>query len=406
MFEFLLQLAENPVFAGIAGGVGLSTLIYSLKAVPGAMWKIVKRQFSVELVIDNADDLFHRLAIHLSRSPDVLKSRWLRMVELYNEAEQRWEWQPSFGHGWHLIKDGGDWFLLHRAFEEKSAGLTLQQRETITIRTLGANQRPIRDLMKRAADVYESGETTRVYVFQSGSYMLADRKIARSPDTLFIPPDQKRRIIADMQRFLTARDDYRRRGIPYRRGYLFEGPPGTGKTTLAFVLACLARRPVYMINLNTCGGDAGLQSAFNQIEAGAFVVIEDADTAKMTHERTAAPSGDTEVKVDSEKHVTLAGLLNAVDGMASRENRVLIITSNHADKLDAALLRPGRIDVRERIDWIGEPEARAMAEAFGADDGWFEANVRHALPMSPAALQGLLLGRMLVDPKPRLQIAA
>lgn len=389
---WLDALLQNEVLAGIVGGAGISTVFYQLRELPLQLWGGAKRQLTVELIVDNSDDLFTRLAIYLSRHRQVTRARWLRMVESYNDEDQKWEWAPSFGFGWHLIKDHESWFLIYRNLDEKSGGISLVRRETFTIRTLGRSQAAIRGLMRRSELVYEQSETVRIYAYHDGDYLLVDRKPARRPETIFIPDDQKQRLFADLDRFLVSRERYRHFGIPYRRGYLLKGPPGTGKTTMAFALACRANRPVYMINLNTCGGDTGLLAAFNRVEAGGFVIIEDADTSQVSHERTTsdqpAPSDD------AKNQVTLAGLLNAIDGIASRENRILVLTSNYAEKLDAALVRPGRIDVQETIGLIAEPEARAMAVAFlGHQSDWFQAEIVPQLPMSPATLQGLLLSK-------------
>jgi chaperone BCS1 len=92
--------------------------------------------------------------------------------------------------------------------------------------------------------------------------------------------------------------------------------------------------------------------------------------------------------------VTLSGLLNALDGLGSREGRITFITSNHAELLDPALIRPGRVDKQYELGFLDEPEARRMFNRFFPETpvDKLPIDIESALPISPADLQNRLLG--------------
>lgn len=141
----------------------------------------------------------------------------------------------------------------------------------------------------------------------------------------------------DMDWFLKNEEWYQSVGVPYRRGYLFHGIPGSGKTTTAISLAAKFRKDVYVLPLEGINDERLLQ-AIAQVGKDGILLMEDIDCVSATIERgTQAPPGTKDTP-------TLQGLLNAIDGAATPEGRIVIGTTNRKEVLDKALIRPGRID--------------------------------------------------------------
>ena len=106
----------------------------------------------------------------------------------------------------------------------------------------------------------------------------------------------------------------------------------------------------YVLSLTGVDDDS-LRELFAELPARCVVLLEDIDAANATHSRqrqTAAPRQDNPNSGNKKfgGEVSLSALLNAIDGVGSRQGRLLIMTTNHVECLDAALIRPGRIDMK------------------------------------------------------------
>lgn len=205
-------------------------------------------------------------------------------------------------------------------------------------------------LLERLSEDQEKRKPALHLLDSWGDWSKRDDLPERSIQSVVLAAGQMERIRDDMKDFLDQEAEYVRRGIPYHRGYMLYGPPGTGKTSIARALAAHFQLDLWYAPLGDLEKDTSLMSLVNQVKPGSILLLEDIDVYHATRERDDATRG-----------TSMAGLLNALDGVATPHGLITFLTTNDRDVIDPALLRPGRVDVQE---YIGHPDAQQVADLY------------------------------------------
>ena len=176
---------------------------------------------------------------------------------------------------------------------------------------------------------------------------------SRPLESVVLPQGQLPRIISDIRRFLDSEGDYSRRCIPWHRGHFYHGEAGTGKTSTAQALASHFAMDMWYLPLSDVKRDSDLIQKISGIRGKSILLLEDIDVFSAAGQRK-----------EEEKHhsggSTLSGLLNALDGIATPHGLITIMTANHPEVLDKALLRTGRVDLEEHFTLSGHKEAKRL----------------------------------------------
>ncbi|GAV84582.1 AAA domain-containing protein/AAA_assoc domain-containing protein [Cephalotus follicularis] len=157
-------------------------------------------------------------------------------------------------------------------------------------------------------------------------------------DTMAMDPVMKKELIEDLDRFVSRKEYYRRIGKAWKRGYLLYGPPGSGKSSLIAAMANYLKFDVYDLDLKDVQCNSDLRRLLIGTGSRSIIVIEDIDSSFESGE---------------DDKVTLSGLLNFIDGLWSScgDERIIVFTTNHNDRIDPVLIRPGRMDMQLHMSY-------------------------------------------------------
>jgi chaperone BCS1 len=294
-------------------------------------------------------------------------------------------YEPNFGSDRFWFE--GRMFFFSRTRREKQVRSPWgeSQDQVLTISCVGRNTEPIKELLNFIKRWFLTKDNNMTAIYRSApkeerkdyAWDRQSLRPSRPMSTVSLAQKEKANIVIDINEYLhpTSSKWYAARGIPYRRGYLFHGPPGTGKTSLSFALAGIFGLDIYCISLMEVGlTESDLNKLFTELPRRCIVLLEDIDSAGLRRPDEPSPSKDGDTSAEDsgtddgltkishptspsrsvtnppvggfKSLISLSGLLNAIDGVASHEGRVLIMTTNCPEKLDSALIRPGRVDLQ------------------------------------------------------------
>jgi SpoVK/Ycf46/Vps4 family AAA+-type ATPase len=223
--------------------------------------------------------------------------------------------------------------------------------------------------------------TYQIYRWDDGDWNGDTIPVIKTFDNIFLPKNIKEQLLDSIDTFTNAKQFYQDNGIPYKKGYIFYGDPGTGKTSTIYAITQQLKSNMYMVDLNK---PLDFIKSIRKIKPGSVVVFEDIDTANGVQKRSNDEKDEKDEKdEDDEKDddaklskyfgfEILGKLLEVLDGYNYLDKCYIILTTNHLDKLDKALYRPGRIDEKYKFGYLDIETFIDIVSHFYKDNETFE----------------------------------
>ena len=236
---------------------------------------------------------------------------------------------------------------------------------------------------------YADLDVNKIYVFEwehgkynnDGDFQHKEISVFKNFKNIYLPENIQKEIKYDIDKFLESKEFYRENGIPYKRGYLLYGPPGTGKNSLCYAIANEYKMNLYKLNvkdiLSGASGKFNIKQTIQKIPPSSILFIDEIDiniyNDRLVKDVKMEEGSIQEVKRkisnnETEKKLPMSTLMEILDGYDSLHGCIVILTTNHIEHLDPALIRPGRIDLHFLLDKLGYLDIQKTIKRFTGFD--------------------------------------
>lgn len=319
---------DNQVFSGgiglavLAGGAHAFRLSYQIGL------RMLRRHFLTSLEVTSKDKSFpwvlHWLSVQQGARTQHLSVETISRIAPGNATvpgQGPIGFRLVHGPGQHLLNYKGNYILVQRTREQQMVDLNSGKPwEKVVFTSLGRNVSIFQEILFDAYNLTAQQEEGKTIIFTNwGSEwrQFGQPRVKRSVDSVVLDENVANNLVKDVITWIESAQWYRDRGIPYRRGYLLHGPPGSGKSSFIYALAGKLDYNICILNLNERGlTDDRLALALSNIPPHSIVLLEDIDAAFPINR--SSDDGRNAQATQHQSDVTFSGLLNVLDGVAAR----------------------------------------------------------------------------------------
>ncbi|KAG2387342.1 hypothetical protein C9374_001674 [Naegleria lovaniensis] len=393
-----------------------------------AILPIIERETTLHLSVEQEDEAYHWLMSYFAQHSYTQNCRHLSVLSSdnraisnvlgglfgvfgailasQNETSQHEEhsvlYVPVHGERHFFMYKGKLMWLLIQKIEQ-GGEKHKPTRESLKLTILSRDKKLLTDLVEEARQLFKEHKKDKTVIYSPSLDCYDWEELTRKPkrplNSLVLQGNVLEEITSDVKSFVEGSSFYYNRGIPYRRGILLQGPPGTGKSSTVMALAGELGMDIYILNVSSNQlNDEKLSRLLHKVPQNSIVLMEDVDSCQSAVDQ----SLDQSQRYDTEAHrISVSGLLNSIDGLSAQEGRILFLTTNHPEKLNPALVRPGRVDRKFSISYADSTQVRKLFQNFYQDEkGYEEKMAQHFADkltrfkqenITPAQLQGYFM---------------
>ncbi len=329
----------NQFMAAAISAWLLAIATFLFRKVPQDILGLVNKHLTTSMTMTSNNESYYILMAWFESKGYSKKFRRIKIVN--------GRWGGSFatkavGYGQHLMWYGRIPLMVDLKRIDTVAD---RDKEEITLTKLGRSHKLFDTILQNLRCPDESCEMTKIKMFSGDGDWNLIKQPKRNLDSILMSDVDKDKLVRTLRDFQEQEQWYIKHGIPYQLGILLHGPPGTGKTSLIRAIAAHLNQDMAVI-------PASSLSSITEVGTDKeLIVIEDVDSNEDTIDRDKKQATDS-ASITSLLKGGVAEILNALDGIAVSHGRVIIMTTNHIEKLDPALVRPGRVDLKLFLGYV------------------------------------------------------
>ncbi len=334
---------DNQMVAGAISLWGLGVLSYLGRNIPTKIWELVVKQSTTKMTLMSSSQAFYNFISWFYRQGFANKIRSMKITSgRWGEDNKSLK---SIGYGSHYFLYNFRPFKIEMKKTENTS--SLMERDELTITALGRSHKFFDTLFKDIQKSIKEEEKIQVYKWNEDYWQEVTSQMKRDLDTVFLDEDIKNSVIEHINTFAEKEEWYVVNGLSYQTGILLHGHPGCGKTSFIKAITSKYNKGLYILST---GKLHYMEKAMMSLPENSILLIEDIDADPVLHERKNIDDKNKDIETQI-TFTNISDILNSIDGIVSIHGRILIATTNHVEKLDSALLRNGRFDLKVGVGY-------------------------------------------------------